>query len=1258
MSNPIQAVWMAVKAVASFVFGDTIKVVATEGFKTLLTTASKAALQQVARAALIMAVSKAVTPSHKIADPGQNTRFSANPYAPRALVFGRTGYAGNPVMATVHGSGNNKNAYLTYIVALSGFGPINAIEALALSGQTQNFTNNVSVGGDWAGKVFHQYKLGDWAQTAITAQGAEAADRALAAWDASHKGSGVAHAMLTYKYDGDKFSGGAPSPIWTLRGSNLCVRPDTLEVGYSEYAPDIVFTLMQGIVDPITGIMVGAGMDPNEEIDRASLSAWRAVCVANNWKVGGVYRVDADNLVDVIKDILANSGARLTDINGKVGVEFDAPGVATYTLTENDLSDFPTENAMVDRKSYYTSGIPRFRSEAAGWELVEAAEVSNAEWIGASSKARVDSADFGWTNTARQARQLEGYSLANMKQATYDFPVRQHCSGLVPGTRLALDFPEFGISEACVKVIANSANPREGGVLRVRVDDLAVHTWVLGLTDNYTPPGSLSQPKVTDVPTPQAADWNVIATTISQGGTQLPVIKATVNIDAPVVSRAEVQIKPNGSASWVDTAVIDRAQSSAEFRGLTPNTSYSVRVRYVAASGAPSAWVDLPAVLTSNFVAGSAANVGWDGVSGKPTNLLTPNYENKNAGFDDYTNPTGVPDYYYDWSGAAANSSRISDGAGGYAYRLHGVAGVNAGVFQNIDNSRLASRYVVLMAKVSPVHDGDLIGAGVHLSNNVTMGANFPFATTPDAYGNAVGGGRAGVSYEFSKLFKFDAVATGTATLYLMNHWTEFGAISSANDIEWHEFGWRYATEAEIQANKALNDPLGTGVTLSAAITNEATTRSNADTANANAIATVSAAFSNAVAVIPTNSPTPKSWTWNDQVAQVAAPDLAQTAIDNGVAHGTGAQAYALKSMIPLNPTRVYEVEGIIQILDGAGQIGVNLNTFNNDETPSPSGGNWSVCSDWATHGPGTYIIRGRYKSNGVFGAIVNNGNTITWSGQQPWQNPSTSAKGRFGLLALNGNSSFKTKPISLKITDVTDVTNAEAQTLILQSAMANVKGELEAKIALTADANGTVTGIEIISVDGSNTPLSKIKFNAAKAEFSGDVLVDGTLTASKIVDNSIGSAKIADNAISQVLTAYTEANLSIANNFNVADPWATNYSPANWTEIQSRQITATGKPILVSFSTSLTGKPQGAVGMLYYLRVKRDGTIIADYGMVWSFYTAAQDAGISSATLVDLPAAGLHTYTVEVGCVPVSNTAPYFSYARKRNITLTELKK
>lgn len=216
----------------------------------------------------------------------------------------------------------------------------------------------------------------------------------------------------------------------------------------------------------------------------------------------------------------------------------------------------------------------------------------------------------------------------------------------------------------------------------------------------------------------------------------------------------------------------------------------------------------------------------------------------------------------------------------------------------------------------------------------------------------------------------------------------------------------------------------GSGAVLTALNSKLDVSVATATYATAANLTTLTSQVGGAFATVSTTTPTPKTWTTTTGLSQAAATDFPQSYIDNGVV-AAGVE-FGLKAMFPLNTSRVYEIEAVVEIMAGNGQVGINLNTFTQAEAPT-AGQLWSVAGDLVAKGAGVYTIRGRYAATLSFGAWSNSGNTYTWSGNYSWANPSTAVKGRASIWCGSGDASFKTKPISLKITDVTDIAGAEA---------------------------------------------------------------------------------------------------------------------------------------------------------------------------------------------------------------------------------------
>lgn len=193
--------------------------------------------------------------------------------------------------------------------------------------------------------------------------------------------------------------------------------------------------------------------------------------------------------------------------------------------------------------------------------------------------------------------------------------------------------------------------------------------------------------------------------------------------------------------------------------------------------------------------------------------------------------------------------------------------------------------------------------------------------------------------------------------------------------------------------------------------------------ATANGVTLLNTTINGTFAATQTEKPTSKTWTIQDQATSANAADLPQAYIDSG--YQWAGVAYGTKAMLPLRSS-VYEFDAIAEILAGIGSVGIGMNTFLDNETTSGAS-NWVAGSDGvATRGAGTYRIVCRFSYYSVPGTWSFNGNILTYSGILAWANPDSAAKGRPYIRLADGNAAFKHRPISLKITDVTDVVAVE----------------------------------------------------------------------------------------------------------------------------------------------------------------------------------------------------------------------------------------
>jgi hypothetical protein len=566
------------------------------------------------KTAVITGLMKAISPKPKNLNGGAQIRFGPNPQAPRPFLFGRTGTAGTPVVATTHGTGKDNNKWLTYIVALSAFGPVQSIEALALNGVNAPTSNGMVVSGQYANKVWNTYRNGEWTQVWTPTFGPST----IPEWTPNHRGAGIAHACLTYEYDPNVFTGGAPAPVWTVQGSTSIYNASTLSVGYSGNPADVYYTILRGIQSP-NGTRLGVGLAA-ADIDQAKIAAWRAVCVANNWTVGGVWQVTAETPADVLRAVLQAGGAEFAINDGKASVDFFASAASAYTIRESDLAGDPVERPSTDRKARVSRIIPRFRSEADGWDLVPAAPVVDTTLdTQDGNRRRTETMDFPYVPSAQQARQLAAYNLRARRSPVFELPIKPHGAGIPSGARVTLDLGDYGISSSTCVVIKNDATATEGGTLTVRADPSDLHTWALGQDGSTVSAGSMPRDSASVVQNVDAADWTAEPVGITSGSSELPIIRVSGTFPNPTLARLDIQVKPNVSTDWIDTTSLIAGTAFAEIRGLTPTTVYNIRARYVTTGGVASpSWTNFADVTTGVLAVetGAATTVPWSGVTG------------------------------------------------------------------------------------------------------------------------------------------------------------------------------------------------------------------------------------------------------------------------------------------------------------------------------------------------------------------------------------------------------------------------------------------------------------------------------------------------------------------------------------------------------------------------------------------------------------------------------------------------------------------
>ena len=320
----------------------------------------------------------------KIKSAGYQTDFVADPQAGVPYAMGRTGFGGNIIFADVAGASNK---YLTYVVALSGGGPINQVESFSANGALVTFSGEGAT-GTYANRMWQKTALGvaSAAHLVLTATGTAdtPADHSgiPSGWGSSQLLSGIAAAIWTLEFDTKIYAAGTPKPLWVLKGAPVYdPRLDSTYPGgsgsqrltnratwaYSENPYLHALAWLIGIKENGVRIL-GVGI-PAASIDIPAFVAGANVADANGWKIGGV-PTSADNKWDVLTLMLQAGAGFPLKLGGVVTCFCNTPLVSLATLTAADVLGEVAIASTTSSRTRINAIWPRYREETQAWQKV------------------------------------------------------------------------------------------------------------------------------------------------------------------------------------------------------------------------------------------------------------------------------------------------------------------------------------------------------------------------------------------------------------------------------------------------------------------------------------------------------------------------------------------------------------------------------------------------------------------------------------------------------------------------------------------------------------------------------------------------------------------------------------------------------------------------------------------------------------------------------------------------------------------------
>ncbi len=429
---------------------------------------------------------------------GSVTQILIDPNAPQPYVMGEGYFAGVLRHDTGYGPTLKKvpNPYRFMPVVYSGGGPVQSISPRTDFAAVSSWYNTFLYTDTQLGACPEADALSpQWSGTP--------------GWSSSSKLSGQAAIGWSLKFDkdGKRFAGGLP--VMGAYGQWVKVydpRKDSTFPGGSgshrigdeatyEYSANPALhagTYAYGRYQNGKRTM-GMGLAA-DAIDWTVIAAWANVCEANGWEnFFGVVYEPGDRWAN-LKDICFAGGADPVAL-GQLTFRYRAPTVALDTITEADLTDDDhSVMAMQSFRDRINTGIPKYRSPAHNWEMVDAEPVVNSTFLTEDGEEKRETWPCNFVTDEDQASQLVAYHIWDSRELA---PITLVCMPRLrayrPGECLHLNLPELGLDTTAI-ILRRELDPATMKVkLELMGETAAKHAYCLGLTGTAPPTPAIGQ---------------------------------------------------------------------------------------------------------------------------------------------------------------------------------------------------------------------------------------------------------------------------------------------------------------------------------------------------------------------------------------------------------------------------------------------------------------------------------------------------------------------------------------------------------------------------------------------------------------------------------------------------------------------------------------------------------------------------------------------------------------------------------------------
>lgn len=562
---------------------------------------------------------------------GTTLDFKPDPKAPVRGAMGYTALGGNKVFQATWGY---KKVAMSLGVALS-LGPIDQVPRFEADGATVTFSGPQNEAtGFYAADMWQRTTLGLPGDAALLPPtGLKYGNPGLTGWGTQHAAPQVSFSFWTMVLaknpeDRDVFTNGVPDPRWigrwmkvwqprkdsTYPGGNGPQRRDDWRTwGWSENPYDHALAWVRGhyklnldgSIDR-TKRIAGVGA-PDSAIDIPAFVEGANIADANGWTISGEWST-ADGKFQTLLAMLQAGGGEPISRGAQISVMVNAPRVATYTYTRDDLIGQAEIRPLTPRRERKNTIVPRYKSEANGWQYVPAGEVTSSVYR-EEDRGEPRSLEIEYTHVrnAKQAGQLAAYDLANLREGlTATLPSKVHLMHVHPGDCINVDVPELALAGQKFIVRRATMNHQAASVtLELRSESDAKHAWALGQAAQPAPSPSLSAVDPKYVPPPAPGDWTVVPKPPGEGGVSQPIVIIELPIETTDIAAVIIKHGPSASGPWTDGYEgSPRTDGRYEVAGLTPGQTYCFSLQYIAKNGAISAPDIKCGIVAGDLIAG------------------------------------------------------------------------------------------------------------------------------------------------------------------------------------------------------------------------------------------------------------------------------------------------------------------------------------------------------------------------------------------------------------------------------------------------------------------------------------------------------------------------------------------------------------------------------------------------------------------------------------------------------------------------------